>query len=66
MSDFTRITVARLRQRAAHCRDLAQCAVSDGIAAELQSIAEDYDRDALRLEDPRRPSILSSIEAPHG
>jgi hypothetical protein len=47
------LTAARLHARAAHCRDLARHAVSEGIAAELESIAEDYDRDAERLESRR-------------
>lgn len=66
MSDVSQVTVVRLRQRAAHCRELARSAVSVGIAAELQSIADDYDRDALCLEDRRRPSNPTSIEASHG
>jgi len=50
MERFAEITAARLHERAAHCRDLARKALSAGIAAELQSIADDYDRDAERLE----------------
>ncbi len=53
MERFTEITASRLHERAAHCRDLARNALSTGIAAELQSIADDYDRDAERLEARR-------------
>ena len=54
MEHFTEITAARLHERAAQCRDMARKTVSTGIASELRSIADDYDRDAERLES-RRP-----------
>ncbi|HTY67269.1 MAG TPA: hypothetical protein VMH36_11500 [Alphaproteobacteria bacterium] len=56
MERTVEITAARLHERAAHCRDLARHAVSEGVATELESIADDYDRDAERLESRRTPS----------
>ncbi len=56
MEHFTEITAARLHERAAQCRELARNALSEGIAAELQSIADDYDRDAEQLETRAIPS----------
>ncbi len=50
MIDLARVTANRLRERATHCRELALDAQSAGIAAELYLMADDYDRDALRLE----------------
>ena len=41
---------ARLRERAAYCRKLADDAVSHGIARELESIAREYEQGADRLE----------------
>jgi hypothetical protein len=40
----------RLRQRADRCREMAGRAFSASIATELQTIAEDYEKDAVRLE----------------
>lgn len=48
--DPGRPTAARLRDQAAHCRHLADQAVSMEIASELEKLADDYDRDAGRLE----------------
>lgn len=49
MNDVAQITAARLRRRADHCRELASTAFSAGVAAELQALAKDYDRDAAQL-----------------
>ena len=45
-----RATVARLRDRAQHCRAMADRAVSNTVAAELAAIAGEYERDAVALE----------------
>jgi len=45
-----RVRVARLRDRAQHCLAMAERAHSSAIAAELASIARDYERDAQALE----------------
>lgn len=50
MTDLAVITALRLRQRAARCRELADAAVSAGIADELVALAADYEHDATRLE----------------
>lgn len=42
--------IARLRERAAHCRKLAHAALSNGVARELESIAREYEVDAENLE----------------
>ncbi|HTP81807.1 MAG TPA: hypothetical protein VMQ11_02625 [Alphaproteobacteria bacterium] len=63
MERVVQVTAARLHERAAHCRELARLAISEAIAAELRSIAEDYDCDAERLEShgtfssPSRPKL---------
>jgi hypothetical protein len=44
------ITVARLREMAERCRQLVAQAHFYGTAAELESLARDYDGDAARLE----------------
>jgi len=44
----------RLRQRAARCREMARAASSAGVARELESIAEEYERDAEDLETRSR------------
>jgi hypothetical protein len=53
---------ARLREKAAQCRQLARQARSDGIAIELGKLADDYDQHAARLEafDPelRGPGLF--------
>ena len=43
--------VPRLRERAEHCRRLARNALVDGVARELEAIAQEYERDADRLEN---------------
>lgn len=48
--------VVRLREKAAQCRQYALEALSRGVAAELESMAHDYDRDATRIESSGRPS----------
>jgi hypothetical protein len=53
MTDLMSMTAARLRQRAARCRALADSAASGGIAGELSAIAADYEEDAARLESRR-------------
>ena len=55
MNDLIQITATRLRQRADHCREMARHAVSAGIAGVLESIATDYDRDAMLLESNAPP-----------
>lgn len=42
--------MARLQKKAAQCRQLAQQALSDGIAIELGKLADDYDEQVARLE----------------
>lgn len=49
-SPVTGLSVVRLRERAAQCYDSARRALSEDIAAELKLLAQDYERDALRLE----------------
>ena len=44
------MSIERLRERALQCRQLATHAQSRGIAAELESLASEYDRDADGLE----------------
>ena len=44
------ISIARLRGKAARCRHFARQAQSDGIAAEFESLARDYEMDADWLE----------------
>jgi hypothetical protein len=51
-----RATVARLRDRAQHCRAMADRAVSNTVAAELAAIAREYERDAVALELKTGPS----------
>jgi hypothetical protein len=43
-------STARLRKKAAQCRQLARQALSDGIAVELGRLADDYDANAAQLE----------------
>jgi hypothetical protein len=50
MNDEGIVNILRLREKAAQCRQYAQEARSRGIAAELESMAHDYDRDAARIE----------------
>lgn len=51
ITDMTDMTaLERLRARAAQCRRLAAQAYSDGIAAELETLAQDYDQNAAKLE----------------
>jgi hypothetical protein len=50
MNDITVIMAVRFRESAAHYRELAQRAGSLAEANELQSTAEQYERDAARLE----------------
>jgi hypothetical protein len=45
------MSVARLRERAAHCRQLSLNATTPGVAQELDAIAAEYDREADQLED---------------
>jgi hypothetical protein len=55
-------TVWRLRQRAAHCRQLASTAFAEEIARELESIAHEYDDDADTLEShPRFFRLVSNV-----
>jgi hypothetical protein len=50
MNDNGMMNTARLRKKAAHCRQLARQARSDGIAIEFGKLADDYDEHAARLE----------------
>ena len=53
MSDNGMISIARMRERAELARQCARQARADGIdgiAAELERLASDYDMDADRLE----------------
>ena len=50
MNDVTIATMLRLQKNAERCRSLARQANCDGIAKELEKLAQDYDRDASRLE----------------
>ena len=50
MEQLPAFNAARLRERAAHCRKLADDAVSYGIARELESIAREYEQGADKLE----------------
>jgi len=43
-------TAARLRMRAAHCRAMVERAISCDVADELAAMAEDFEREAARLE----------------
>lgn len=43
-------SIARLRQKAAQCRHFARQAQSEGIAAEFDGLARDYESDADWLE----------------
>lgn len=50
MNDNGTMNTARLRKKAAECRQLARQARSDGVAVELGKLADDYDANAARLE----------------
>lgn len=50
MDDLLMLVAARLRERAAHCREKARTAASAGIAEELRMIAKAYDDDATHIE----------------
>lgn len=55
MNDASASMALHLRERATQCREMARIAISPAIAKELQSIAEEYEEDAVRLEStPRR------------
>ncbi len=49
-SELSRLTAIHLRDRAAYCRTRAAAVTWPGVAASLRLAAEDYDRDAARLE----------------
>ena len=51
--------VARLRERAIHCRQLSLTAATPGVAEELRAIAAEYDREADELEGDISPSSES-------
>jgi len=60
MEELWRLYASKLRDRAEHCRKLAREARSEGIARELESIAQDYanDADSLeRLSNPQRTLV---------
>jgi hypothetical protein len=48
MNDNGTTSTERLRKKAAQCRQLAQQALSDGIAFELGKLADDYDANAAQ------------------
>lgn len=50
MNDVTIATMLRLQENAERCRRMARQATCDGIARELEKLAQDYDKDASRLE----------------
>jgi hypothetical protein len=50
MEEQSAFNVARLREKAAHCRKMAVDALSYGVARELESIAREYEDGALKLE----------------
>ena len=50
MNSEEMMSIERLRERAAQCRQFAWKARSRGIATELEKLAYDCDRDAARLE----------------
>jgi hypothetical protein len=50
MEEQSAFNVARLREKAAHCRKMAVDARSYGVARELESIAREYEDGALKLE----------------
>lgn len=50
MKDDELLSLARLRERAFQCREIARAADSRGIAAELEGLAHDYERAAALLE----------------
>jgi hypothetical protein len=50
MEQLCDVYASKLRERAARCRRLAQQAKSEGVAHELESIAQDYAKDAEALE----------------
>lgn len=50
MEELPAFNAARLRDKAARCRKLADDAISSGIARELESIAREYDHGADKLE----------------
>jgi len=54
------LSVERLRERAEQCRQLAHDAHSHGIAAELESLAIDYEKDAAGLE-----ALGANYHSPH-
>ncbi len=62
MGDLLMMVSAHLRERAAHCREMARAANSVGIAEELCTIAREYDDDATRIEThvPQREKEFGS------
>ena len=50
MDEQPAFDIARLRERAAHCRKMAGGAISLDVAHELESIAREYERGADKLE----------------
>jgi hypothetical protein len=50
MEEQSTFQAARLRERATHCKKLALGASSNSVARELQSIAQEYEDDAEKLE----------------
>lgn len=58
MNDLSALTASRLHAKAARCREMAQQALSEGIADELRRIAQDYERDAAALEAGMPPQGL--------
>ena len=48
--DSMLVQAAKLRRRAAQCREMARGALSDIVADELETLAEEFERDATTLE----------------
>ncbi len=44
------VRAAKLRRRASHCREMAEHALSEAIAAELNRVADEFERDAVTVE----------------
>jgi hypothetical protein len=50
MTDTERMSLSRLQERAAQCRQHAGRARSRGVAIEFERLASDYERDAALIE----------------
>lgn len=50
MEELLALHISQLRERAAHCRELARRAMSRDVADGLMELATDYEADARQLE----------------